>query len=326
MLGHRQMTAQAKYAGEANWKEVCARATAKPLTTPESNLKDCDSTRLYYGFDGTPNRKSALACAYYERAHPKPDTGDAFYGPGVLSMLYANGLEVQRNYDLAIRFACENSWAAGAEMEGRIGHLEYMRDTHSKATNFDLCDDATSGLMEGACAQIGEQSAKAKRQANLKTISIGWPPQAKQSFEALQRAEMAFAEARGAKETDLSGTGRAAFSIEAEGKVHDQFLENLQKLSKGTVPNASQTDYQDADAKLNASYRKLLSDRIKANNDQPRNPGEVEVSGIRETQRAWIKFRDAWVAFGKAAYPQLSKEQIATLITRQRIEQMKEIE
>ncbi len=324
-LGQRQMAAQAKYAGEANWKEVCARATAKPLTVVEGGRKGCDSERLYYGFGGTPDREAALACGYYERAHARPDTGDPFYGVGVLSMLYANGFGVQRNYDLAIRFACENTWAADAEMEGRIGHLEYLRDRHSQTTDFDLCDDATSGLMEGACARVGERAAQAKREARLKAISAGWTPEVRQAFQALEQAEQAFAEAHSGKEIDLSGTGRAAFSIEGAEKVHEQFLADLERLVKGNVPAASEVDYKNADAKLNTSYRALLAERGKESKEE-RMPGSVEVSGIRETERVWIKFRDAWVTFGSVANPGVSKEQVGTWITRQRVEQMKEIE
>jgi uncharacterized protein YecT (DUF1311 family) len=324
---------QTSFPSEKNWKEVCSRAISAPSVVPqfpkpkpENELRNCDSARLYYGFDGSRDYDAALQCGYYQRAHPRTDIGNPLYGPGVLSMLYANGLGAPRNYDLAIRFACENTWAADAEMEGRLGHLEHMRDSHSTAANFDLCDDATSGLMEGACAEIGEELAKAKREQKIKAISANWPAAAKQTFQALQKAEQAFAQARGRYETDLSGTGRAAFSIEAEAKVHDQFLANLQRLSKGGLPNVSVADYQSADAKLNADYRQLIAERSKENNDATRMPGEVAVGGIRDTERVWIKFRDAWMEFGKAAYPQFSPDQIGMMITKQRIEQLKDIE
>ncbi len=326
-IGGAAMAGQASYPGEANWKAVCAREMAKPLVVPkfvnEAELRHCDSERSYYGFDGARDFRGALQCGYYQRAHPQTDIANAVYGPGVLSMLYANGLGVARNYDLAIRFACENTWAADAEMEGRLGHLEHMRDSHSTATDFDLCDDATSGLMEGACAEIGEREAKAKREQKLKTISAGWSPATKQAFVGLQKAEQAFADARGRNETDLSGTGRAAFSIEASAKVHDQFLANLERLAKGLVPEASEVDYKAADAKLNADYRQMMAERSK---DKPGNPGEVLVSGIRETERIWIKFRDAWVEFAKVAYPKVSTAQVGTWITKQRIGQLKDIE
>ena len=305
---------------EPHWKDICARATAQPLKVPNfAASKDCSSESLYYGFGGAPDAKAALACAYYERTHPKPEEGDAFYGVGVLTMLYANGVGAERNYDLAIRFACENTWAADAEMEGRIGHLEFMRDhPTAKAQHFDLCDDATSGLMEGACASVSEQTIRAKREIKIKALSARWPSAAMQAFAALEKAEQAFADARSGKEIDLSGSGRAAFSIEEEGRIHDQFVENLQALAKGLVPAA---DYKNKDLELNKSYRELLADRPK-----PQMAGEVEVAGIRETQRVWIKFRDAWMAFAPLAFPKVSAEGIGTFITAQRIEQFKDVQ
>ncbi len=97
-------------------------------------------------------------------------------------MLYANGFGVERNYDLAIRFSCENASAAEAEMEGRIGHLEYLRDHPGvKAKRFDLCDDATSGLMEGQCAYIDEQPRIAKRERRIKALSAHWTGDARRS-------------------------------------------------------------------------------------------------------------------------------------------------
>ena len=154
-------SAQTSARQEKNWEQVCARSLAAPLTIPslahveaDSNLRHCDSTALYYGFDRPADWTAALQCAYYQRAHPGPGQGDPFYGPGVLTMLYANGHGVPRNYDLAIRFACENTWAAGAGLELRIGHLEQLRDTHASASNFDLCDDGMSGLMAAACESV----------------------------------------------------------------------------------------------------------------------------------------------------------------------------
>ena len=95
--------------------------------------------------------------------------GNMFYGPGVLSMLYANGEGVPRNYDLAIRLVCENPWAAPAELEGRVTHLKKMRDANTP-DHFDLCDDATSGLSEGACEAISAGKHDSEREQKLSAI------------------------------------------------------------------------------------------------------------------------------------------------------------
>ncbi len=175
------LSAQTRYPDEANWQKVCDQAAQAPVKAPaftmsESELKACDSFALYYGYEDTPNPKAALECAFYHR--------DA----SVLSMLYANGMGVERDYNRAITFACEEKdTAAEMEMQGRIGHLEYLRDHPGKAAKFDFCDDATSGMMEGTCANINEQLAAGRRERRIKELSAGWSAEAKGALQALEK-------------------------------------------------------------------------------------------------------------------------------------------
>ena len=89
--------AAAAHAASAT-EQTCAEALARPLKTPPPTgpltareLPQCDALALYYGFAAKPDHAAALQCAYYQRAHPNPQVGDPFAGPGILSMLYANG-------------------------------------------------------------------------------------------------------------------------------------------------------------------------------------------------------------------------------------------
>ncbi|MDQ2711244.1 MAG: DUF1311 domain-containing protein [Acidobacteriota bacterium] len=328
-MGAALVSAQSTHSPrEKEWSNVCAGLIAPPLSTPssthiepESELEHCDSTALYYGFGHPQDPAAALQCAYYQRAHPRPSEGNPFYGPGVLTMLYANGRGIERNYNLAIRFACENPWAAEAEMELRIGHLEHLRDTHVSVTNFDLCDDGTSGLMEGACESIHQQFADEKRRKDLEAISANWPPQVKEAFQSLNAAEEAFVKARTRNEVDLSGTGRAAFALEEQGRLRDQFLINLQRFAKGDIPSASAADYTSVDQKLNDVYR-----HIQHAPDTAWQYGTIKSSGIRDTEVAWLKLRDAWVDFARIAYPHLSADTVRTQIARLRLHQLQSLD
>jgi uncharacterized protein YecT (DUF1311 family) len=308
---------------ESDWKRVCLQAAAAPLAQPSparaetgSDLQHCDSTALYYGFDQPADWNAARSCAYYQRSHPRQSPGDPFYGPGVLTMLYANARGVPRDYELAIRFACENSWAADAEMELRIGHLEQLRDARAQVASFDLCDDGTSGLMEGACESVRQRLSDVKRRQELDRIAAGWPPRVKEAFQSLRAAEDAFVAARTGKEVDLSGTGRAAFSLEEEGRLRDQFLINLRRFARGDVPHASPADYQSADHSLNEAYQHLRQ--------APESfwQGTIKPAGIRDTEVAWLKLREEWVEFARLAYPRLSADTVRTQITRLRLHQL----
>lgn len=316
-----------RYDEDDNWEQVCQAAQAKPLVPPHSvgplvgdRLTKCDEAALYYGLGNQPNYAAALQCGWYERAHPRSDEADLFYGPGVLAMLYANGQGVARNYDLAIRFSCENDWTAKAEMALRIGHLEFLRKTNPPTTKFDLCDDITSGLGEGECTRIVTRAADAVRNRKIAAIVATLPPAAKTSFASLQAAEAAFEDSRIGTEVDLSGSGRAAFELEDQRKLGDQFLINLQRFGKGDIPKASADDLAELDGKLNEVYQQIQH--------SPASEWEVvtiKPSGIRETERKWVALADAWMAFSRLAYPDLAPTRVRAQLIRLRLHQLRSL-
>ncbi len=313
---------------EPNWEHVCKAALAKPLSAQQpagpltaSDLPKCDEQALYYGPSGKPDYVAALQCGWWQRAHPRPSYGGMFYGPGVLTMLYANGQGVPRDYSLAIRFACENTWAAPAEMDGRIGHLEQLQKNPSQDKSFDLCDDGTSGLTMGACQAVASARLKAIRDRRAQAQVVSLPPAAKSALSALQAAEQAFEQSRTRKEVDLSGTGYSAFRQREEDKLSDQFLINLQRFAKGDIPAASAAEVARLDGSLNATYQRLQH----MPPDAHLYGGAVKPEGIRDTQRAWLKLMDAWVAFARVAYPKLSETSLRAELIHLRLHQLQSL-
>jgi hypothetical protein len=297
------------YTPDKNWKQVCERAKAAPLPSITSSgpltpdqLAKCDETALYYGLGLKPDYAAALRCGWSQRVHPQHTVGNMFYGPGVLTMLYANGQGVPRNYDLAIRFACENEWAADAENEYRIGHLERLRDSQSQSGTFDLCDDITSGLSDGACTNIRTKRADAARAPQIAAMLQRLPISAKSAFPSLEDSEHGFETARIQNEVDLSGTSRAAFQLTEKAKLRDQFLINLQRFGKGDITAASSADLAALDRQLNETYQ-----RIQASPASKWEYGTIKPEGIHETERKWVSLADAWIAFARVAYPKLSE-------------------
>ncbi len=307
--------------------KLCAQAEARPVTPPvlhgpltDTQLTGCNERSLYYGLSGKPDFPAALQCGWYQYAHPQTTQGNMFYGPGVLAMLYANGDGVTRDYDMALRFACENPWAAPAELEGRITHLEAMKAGRSPG-HFDLCDDATSGLSEGACEAITAGKQTTGREAKISALSSQLPPSAQAQFSGLQAAERAFELARSANEVDLSGTGRAAFQIAEEQKLSDQFLINLQRFGRKDIPAATTQDLASLDAQLNNVFQQLMHTPAGAWQGSTITP-----DGIRTTQRTWLKLVDTWTAFANSAYPSLSSESVRAQLIRLRLHQLRSLE
>lgn len=313
---------------DPQWHQVCEAAKgdhdepsipAGPLSQQE--LPSCDSTDLYYGITRKPDYAAALQCALYERAHADPHNGDMFRGPGVLTMLHANGLGVRREYDAAIRSACEENWASDAEMALRVGHLEFLRDTHDMGARFDLCDDITSGLSMGYCTSIQTRKADAIRNREIAEIVESLPSNAKTLFPRLRSAETDFEEARVKEEVDLSGTARGMFALEEEKKLRDQFLINLQRFGAGDVPRATTADLARLDRSLNSIYQDIQA--APASAWQYR--GTVKPDGIRETERKWVALADAWVEFAHEAYPNLDVTAVRAQITRLRLHQLRSL-
>jgi len=313
---------------EANWKLVCRQAMAQPLAarTPagpltQDELKDCDETALYYGQGAKPDYAAALQCGWFERAHPQNGDANLFHGPGVLAMLYANGRGVPRDYDLAIRFACEIDWAANAEFESRVGHLERLRETHPPNASFDLCDDITSGASQGFCASVRSTGRDVVRDGQIAAIVARFPPAAKSAFLSLQSTESAFEDARVSGEVDASGTARAALQLDEQARLADQFLINLQRFGSGSIPPASATDLSTLDRMLNEVYQKIQHSPA-----SKWEYGTIKPEGIRDTERKWVALLESWTVLGRIAYPNLSRERIRAQLIRLRLHQLRSLD
>lgn len=310
---------------EKDWKQICAQAAREPLPVPspgsldDAKLAACDETKLYYGLGDVPDYAAAMQCGWFQYSHPQNRVGNMFYGPGVLSMLYANGNGVERDYGAAIRLTCENAWASDAEMAYRISHLQRLRE-NSTPGHFDLCDDITSGLSDGYCTSIQSRTADNVRSKQIAALVHELPSAAQDGFPALQKAELAYETARIEWEVDLSGTSRGAFQLTEEAKLRDQFLINLQRFSKKDIPQTSKTDLAVLNQRLEEAFRRLQN--------APANKwefGTIKPAGIREAQVKWAALLDAWIDFSRLAYPELSETSLRAQLIRLRLHQLRSL-
>lgn len=302
-------------------KKIVATAPQPPVEEPGSFQPDCDSAAYYFGIGRPRDVVAARRCAYVERTKPNQTDSNIFRGPGVLSMIYANSEGTPRNVALARRFTCENSWAAPGELEGRLDLLKQIASA-AHPQHFDLCETATSGLSEGWCESIKTRRLDAVRNTKIEEIKSSLPPSAQASFHQLQAAEDRFEDLRTKNEIDLSGTGRAAFSLEEQTALRNQFLSNLQTLQK-PMP-ATPASFVSADQELNAMYAKVRK-ALPPVESRESEYGTINFAGVREAQRAWVQLRDSWISFVKLAYPSLPYEHVAATITIQRTRQLRGI-
>ncbi|MGA7244034.1 MAG: lysozyme inhibitor LprI family protein [Terracidiphilus sp.] len=317
--------AQLEDAGDAT-QAKCKQYLETPLPPEAAQVPapkqwpDCNSYKLYSGIGTKIDYAAARKCAWSERLaqradlEPKYTVGSVFGDSAVLAVMYANGDGVQRVLRLAGRLVCE-AGGAPAEIGIRLEHVESLsKITTAPAPKFDFCDDITSGFMQGFCAAYESEMQDDKRTHSLKSISSRFTPPQLTAFDHLLKSQQAYARAHARGEIDLGGTARAMYQIDAEDTLQDDFIEALRSFESGKYPKGSAEDYRNADSRLNLAYRKAISDAEKHKQDY----GAVQPDGIRDAERAWLKYRDAWTSFAKLRYPAVTAAAWLELLTNDR--------
>jgi uncharacterized protein YecT (DUF1311 family) len=312
-----ELSAASEYASS---KALCRRvqglvlpASDAPDPRQAAALKGCSSEALFYGIGMPADPVRARQCAFLEIREKRDDS--VFSGRTMLMMIYANGQGARRDLDVAMHLACGTE-GAPMESHGRVTHLAELKAQGWKGSDFDFCDDVTSGYAMGFCAARNADISGAKREAVLAALIRGWTAAERQAFATLKKAHEAFVDAHSSNEIDLSGTARGAIAVAEDEALKDELLAMLKAMQAGTAPRFTAAQYRAADAALNAAYRKFVASDSVAGD----YPGAVTREGVRDTQRAWLRFRDAFVAFAAAKYPQLGGDSAAAWVTRKRTE------
>ncbi|OPY80636.1 MAG: hypothetical protein A4E65_01409 [Syntrophorhabdus sp. PtaU1.Bin153] len=304
---------------QKSWEKICEQVANlllpsedRPSPKDAKTLRECSSYHLYYGFDQPANPEKARLCAYDEIDKARAE--GPFNGEAMLMTIYANGVGARRNFDLALKLACKIG-GAPAEVEGRVLHLEKLKDKNWQGNNFSLCDDITSGYMAGFCADHANRFASGRRAKRLDKIQSKWTGADKKEYDILRIIAIRYFDIHAENEVDRSGTAGTASSIEDTSSQEEAFTKTLEILEHKKLPEYSHRQFRDADSKLNATYQK-----IQRNSNPPW--GTVTRENIKTTQRAWVKYRDAWVTFCGKKYHDCSSDGIKTYLTLKRIEEL----
>jgi uncharacterized protein YecT (DUF1311 family) len=319
---------------EARLKAICEPYLKTPLPTEATEIPvpkiwpECVSYRLEAGIGAEVDYAAARRCAWAERLatqadlEPRYTVASVLGGSALLSMLYANGEGVERNIPLASRFVCE---AGGApfDVEALLDELNDREKSPKDAKGkFSFCDQTGSGFMQGFCAGLEAEVQDLARASELDGLSSRWSSQQRGALDALVRAQQTYAQAHAKGEINLAGTARAAEEFGAEEELRNNFLAALRSFEKGSPPQGSTDDLARADAELNRFYRRALSEAESKKSEY----GAVQPNGIREAERGWLKYRDAWIAFAKLRYPTVGADAWLTLLTNDRTAVLKDTE
>jgi uncharacterized protein YecT (DUF1311 family) len=224
--------------------------------------------------------------------------------------VYANGWGVDRNAKLALALVCHGS-EVPAELIGMVDMLYTTKDQKRIEREFRFCDLVTSGMNSGMCAFEHAQSLSRKREQEFSLLTSHWTVRQKKEFGLLRKTAEAYFLEHANSELDLSGSMRGAISIDEQIAFAEDFLKLVTECERNHLPKDAH--FKKADLELNSLYTKVM---MRKSDDYA---GGIAYEGIKATQRKWIAYRDAWVAFANARYPRTAPEIWKTKLTRDRI-------
>ena len=142
-------------------------------------------------------------------------------------------------------------------------------------------------------------------------------------YESLRSAMEVYASAHGDNEANAPGTGWADSVAADKNFVRKEFIDLIRKFESKNLKVQSQSNFKRQDAELNRVYNSLLKNK---GLDSIRDAALVTRKGLRETQRDWVTYRDAWLEFTKVKFPNVSPGTLKATLTADRISLLKRIE
>jgi hypothetical protein len=281
-------------------KQMCAAVKSvelptgdKPTLAEEKTLAKCTSVDAYFGFGQPADPVKARKCAYAEidRSAKLPLGGKA-----ILMMVYANGKGATRNYDAAIKLACELGGAPGDDA-GRVHQLDRLKKQNWTGNNFSVCDHSSGREMYEQCAILTERFDKIERDQKFNELIAGWKPADKKALHTFMEEANKFYEIQAKNGVNLEGT----FEIQEEIFFKNNLLSALEAFERGELPKYSAEEFQKLEAEEQAAY-------LRTQSGPDTKWGTITRESVRKSQDEWLRYRNAWIAFGRQKYPSVSDQ------------------
>jgi uncharacterized protein YecT (DUF1311 family) len=303
-----------------------------------------------------PDYVKARLCALSEMSGSPEELNDL----DVLSMIYANGYGVKHNLALAEKLAQENNlytkkFIDDGSTDDPFTHVDpnmIVKLTDNQVLN--VCDikdiDDTNTTTLDTCLPVIKKMASQQRQATLQKLSGNWTPAQQVALQQLNVKADIFFTLRSNTESiadqiscDYSAiqarpgcnTQLDLMADKAYGEMQDDLVATLVYLDSKGLSDFSEKEYKESDVKLNLVYQNIIKQNRKdiailktdsAINDSlliPASFGNDDaLVTLKRTQRAWLKYRDAWLAFGATRYPRVLAHSWETWLNQQRTAQL----
>jgi uncharacterized protein YecT (DUF1311 family) len=313
-----------KVPSEAEAQAICARfAKYKPGAEARATDQDrkafsdksADCTGYVYDTGEGTNRDKGRRCCLVH--------GDCNRELGVI---FANGWDVPRDYDAATYFLCH----AGDEMAPfeqwlMLEHVEKMRKA-PQPEDLDFCEYVTSGYGMSWCAQLDLARSSVDWEHRIAALRPSLNAAAQKSLAELQKAADTFVGANGEAEAaeSLGGTIYSSEVLGSQASGNEAFVANLERFGRQRADAATQETLNKADAALNTAYKAAMA------REELSEGNHTLSESLRAAQRAWIRYRDAWIAFYRlrwkdAAPPDALDREITAALTEQRTAELREL-
>ncbi|HEY5027881.1 MAG TPA: lysozyme inhibitor LprI family protein [Candidatus Angelobacter sp.] len=274
-------------------KDVELPVADRPTPAEERALASCASVDAYFGFGQPADPVKARKCAYAEIDRGSKAT---MSGKVILIMVYANGNGATRSFDAAMKLACSLGGAPGDDA-GRVYQLDRLRKQNWTGNNFRVCDHSSGREMYEQCAILTERFDKIERDQKFNDLISAWKAPEKKAFHAFMAEVDRYVQIQANNGVNLEGT----FEIQEEIFIRRNLLSALESFESGELPKYSAEEFQRAEAAESAAYQRTqVGDQTQW--------GTVTRAGVRKSQEEWLRYRDAWIAFGKSKYPGVTEQ------------------
>jgi hypothetical protein len=287
----------------ASVEQVALPAEDRPTAAEEKSLANCASVDAYYGFGQPADPVKARKCAYAEM-----DRGvkGALSGKAILTMVYANGKGVARNYDVALKLSCTIGDAPG-DAAGRIHQIDRMKKNNVSGYNFSICDHSSGRDLYEQCAILQERFDKIERDQQLEKLTSAWSTRDKKAFHALWSEAQIFFKVQASNAVNLEGT----FEVQEESAQITRMVSMLEQFERGELPSHSADELQRAQAAETAAYTRTQSGSVS-------RWGTVTRESVKKSEDEWLRYHDAWISFGKQKYPRVTEQSWRTWLNQER--------
>jgi len=282
-------------------RNISAPPSDHPTASEAKALNGCDSEDLYYGISLPADPDKARKCAFIE-GNPHDQPLRLHNEDGMLMMIYANGRGAERNFDVALHYACQiNDSQAAWDM--RVNELQKRNDDGWRGENFESCEHVTSGLAQGYCASHQSALDDQIRRRQIAEIGRNWTQRQRQLFDAAYKSAEDYAGSLHAMDC-FRGTAQWACNVIGANEWMEDFVKRIEGIGRGHADELeARTDAQRRKAAMEAAS----NDEVDWIDDGDKHWYE---ENDRETAAKRVIFERSFVAFARATYPSVTSHRI----------------